>query len=73
MISLTRFGIAIVIAAFVLDTVVHTVGIVPLEFPAHLGGLVGMLVTMAGIVFDGWRGTTARRGHVPREDSHAAR
>lgn len=59
---LTRIGLALMVAAFVADLIVHLAAVPhehaghrPEEHFAHLAGLLGMVLVLAGIVVDGAR------------------
>ena len=71
-----KLGVTVIAAGLVVDSWVHTLGVVVAGTPAalivqqhlaHLVVLVGMVVTLAGIVADGVaRGRSARPERSPR-------
>ena len=73
---LARIGLAVMLLAFMADVVVHmstvahvhSTGFDPQEHLAHLAGILGMVLVLAGVVIDG------TLGHRPRRRrSHANR
>jgi peptidoglycan/LPS O-acetylase OafA/YrhL len=59
---LIRIGLAVMVVAGVADVVVHQVhGHGPIEHAAHLLGLVGMVLILAGVVTTGARRELSRR------------
>ena len=76
-----KAGIVVIVAGLVVDTFVHTLGVVTAgtlaalvveQHLAHLVVLVGMVITLAGVVHDGVRGND-RLDRSGRESSHAVR
>jgi hypothetical protein len=74
---LSLVGVAAAAAGLVLDVAVHLaasphhrqLGFSPEEHAAHLVVLIGMLLTLVGIVLDGARRVTSRVAH-PRTTTH---
>lgn len=82
--ALSRLGLVVIVAAGVMDVVVHLLGSVPahhhgfaVEHAAHLLGIVGMVLVMAGVVVHGARRKPGRRPSAATThgglDSHANR
>jgi hypothetical protein len=76
-----KAGIVVIVAGLVTDAIVHTLGVVTAgtlaalvveQHLAHLLVLVGMVITLAGVVHDGIRGSD-RPGRSARRSSHAVR
>ena len=65
---LSRFGLAVLLGAGVMDVVGHLLGAAPdhhhgfvVEHAAHLLGIVGMVLVLAGVVAHGARRQPSRR------------
>ena len=76
-----KAGIVVIVAGLVTDAFVHTLGFVTAgtlaalvveQHLAHLLVLVGMVITLAGVVQDGVRGND-RLARSGRRSSHAVR
>jgi uncharacterized membrane protein YidH (DUF202 family) len=76
-----KAGIVVIVAGLVTDAFVHTLGAVTAgtlaalaveQHLAHLLVLIGMVITLAGVVHDGVRGHD-RLGRSARRSSHAVR
>ena len=76
-----RAGIVVIVVGLVTDAFVHTLGVVTAgtlaalvveQHLAHLLVLVGMVITLAGVVHDGVRGHD-RLDRSGRRPSHAVR
>ena len=76
-----KAGIVVIAAGLVTDAFVHTLGVVTAgtlaalvveQHLAHLVVLVGMVITLAGVVHDGVRGSD-RLDRSGRRSSHAVR
>ena len=80
---LTRIGVALAVAAFIADVLVHLSpaphhhdgGFRPEEHLAHLAGLVAMSIALLGVVIDGVRRQREhrRRGGAQGGPRHAHR
>jgi hypothetical protein len=81
--AMTRIGLALALAAFVIDVLVHLSPAPhhhggefrPEEHLAHLAGLVAMSIALAGVVIDGVRRqrSNRRRGGAQGGPRHAHR
>lgn len=78
---LAKLGIAVILAGALVDLVVHSLGYVTAgtlgaliveQHLAHATVLLGMVMTLAGVVVDGARGS-GRLGRSGRRPSHAVR
>ncbi len=76
-----KLGIVVILAGLLVDAAVHALGagttgsvdaLVARQHLAHLLVLVGMVITLGGVVVDGAR-VSGRHGRPGRRSSHAVR